>query len=113
MKIFLSSLENASVNSSEKAMAYTIIKCGIKMKWNLMSYFYIKSKIELAEFIRDNSQEVMIDSGAHSFQKGKKVDWDAYTEQYAQFIKKFDRPNVIGYFEMDVDNVLGYKKCLN
>ena len=112
MKIFLSSLENASGNSGEKAVAYTIIECGIKMKWNLMSFFYIKNRLKLAEFIRDNSEEVMVDSGAHSFQKGKKVDWDAYTEQYAQFIKKFDRPNVIGYFEMDVDNVLGYKKVL-
>lgn len=113
MKIFLSSLENASGSPGNKVLPYTLVECGIEMKWNLMSYFYIKSRIELAEFIRDNSQEVMIDSGAHSFQKGKKVDWDVYTEQYVQFIKKFDRANVVGYFEMDVDNVIGYQKVLS
>ena len=112
MKIFLSSLENVPVSIGDKALPYIVVERGIEMKWNLMSYFYIKSKIELAEFIRDNSKEVVIDSGAHSFQKGKKVDWNEYTEKYAQFIKKFDRTNVIGYFEMDVDNVLGYKKVL-
>lgn len=63
-------------------------------------------------FIRDNSEEILIDSGAHSFQKGVKVDWLKYTQQYAEFIKKFDKPNVIGYFEMDVDNIIGYEKVL-
>ena len=77
-----------------------------------MSYFYIKNKKELAELIRNNSKEILIDSGAHSFQKGKKVDWVEYTKEYAQFIKWFDKPNVIGYFEMDVDNIIGYDKVL-
>lgn len=43
---------------------------------------------------------------------GSKVDWDEYTKEYANFITKFDRPNVIGYFEMDVDNIIGYQKVL-
>lgn len=54
----------------------------------------------------------MIDSGAHSFQFGAKVDFEQYTREYAEFIKKFDKPNVVGYFEMDVDNVIGYDKVL-
>ena len=112
MKIFLSALDNGVVNLGEKSLPYLLVRKNISMRWNLMSFCYVKNRLELAEFIRDNSEEVMVDSGAHSFQKGKKVDWDVYTEQYAQFIKKFDRPNVIGYFEMDVDNVLGYKKVL-
>ena len=112
MKIFLSALDNGVVNLGEKSLPYLLARKNISMRWNLMSFCYVKDRLELAEFIRDNSEEVMVDSGAHSFQKGKKVDWDVYTEQYAQFIKKFDRSNVIGYFEMDVDNVLGYKKVL-
>lgn len=80
------------------------------MKWNLMSYYYVKNNHELAEYIRNHSEEILIDSGAHSFQKGKKVDWLQYTKDYAEFIKKFDRPNVVGYFEMDVDNIIGYDK---
>ena len=102
MKVFLSAIEG-QIELPRK------IK---KMKWNLMSYYAIRQRVENAIYIRDNSEEILIDSGAHSFQKGKKVDWDKYTEEYANFIKKFDNPNVIGYFEMDVDNIIGYNKVL-
>ena len=113
MKVFLSALENGSTcYNSKKSLAQFLLENNIKFKYNLMSYYYIKSKSELAELIRDNSKEILIDSGAHSFQKGKKVDWVEYTKQYAEFIKQFDRPNVVGYFEMDVDNIIGYDKVL-
>lgn len=102
MKIFLSALENGN---NEKILER-------KLLWNLMSFYYIKGKRKLAEEIRDKSELIMIDSGAHSFQKGTKVNWVEYTRQYAQFIKEFDRPNVVGYFEMDVDNIIGYDKVL-
>lgn len=102
MKIFLSALENGN---NEKILER-------KLLWNLMSFYYIKGKRKLAEEIRDKSELIMIDSGAHSFQKGTKVNWVEYTKQYAQFIKEFDRPNVVGYFEMDVDNIIGYDKVL-
>lgn len=113
MKIFLSALENAqTAGKPNRPIAEILVENNVEMKYNLMSYFYIKGKTQLAEYIRDNSQEILIDSGAHSFQKGKKVDWVAYTQQYAEFIKKFDRDNVVGYFEMDVDNIIGYDKVL-
>ncbi len=102
MKIFLSAIEG----NLELAK-----KMG-KMNYNLMSYYSIRKNIETASYIRDNSKEIMIDSGAFSFQRGKKVDWLKYTKEYAEFIKKFDRPNVVGYFEMDVDNIIGYDKVL-
>lgn len=115
MKIFLSAIEHNTLHLQEGNILYEMIRDGkIKPKWNLMSYFYIWQKkcLDVAEFVRDNSEEILIDSGAHSFQKGKKVDWLEYTKQYANFIQKFDRPNVIGYFEMDVDNIIGYDKVL-
>lgn len=113
MKVFLSAIENAQASGKNaKAVAELLVEKGIKMKYNLMSYYYIKGKISLAEFIRDNTKEILIDSGAHSFQKGKKVDWVKYTKDYAEFIQKFDKPNVVGYFEMDVDNIIGYDKVL-
>jgi hypothetical protein len=113
MKIFLSAIENAQASGKGgKPVAQIMIEKGIKLQYNLMSYFYIKNKTTLAEMIRDNSECILIDSGAHSFQKGKKVDWVDYTKKYAQFIKEFDKPNVIGYFEMDVDNIIGYDKVL-
>lgn len=113
MKVFLSALENAVASGKGgKPVAKLLVEQGFKMKYNLMSFYYIKSKIDIAEYIRDNTEQILIDSGAHSFQKGKKVNWVEYTKQYAEFIKKFDRPNVIGYFEMDVDNIIGYNKVL-
>ena len=49
MKIFLSSLENAFYKSNENAKKYRpvaeyILKHGIKFKWNLMSYYYIRKE---------------------------------------------------------------------
>ena len=111
--MFLSALENGSTcYNSKKTLAEFLIENKIKMKYNLMSFYYIKNKTELAEYIRNNSEEILIDSGAHSFQKGKKVNWEEFTKQYANFIKNFDKPNVVGYFEMDVDNIIGYDKVL-
>lgn len=109
----MSALENGStVYDSGEPLANYFLKNKIKMKYNLMSYYYIRKKFDLAETIRKNSQEILIDSGAHSFQKGKKINWEEFTKEYADFIKKFDKPNVIGYFEMDVDNIIGYEKVL-
>ena len=115
MKVFLSAIENSTSSKNSNGtvnVARLLVQQGIKMKYNLMSYFYIRKQKDLCFFIRDNTDEILIDSGAHSFQKGVKVDWDKYTDEYANFIKAFDRPNVVGYFEMDVDNIIGYEKVL-
>lgn len=111
MKIFLSAIENGYGEGTTR-LAPWLYEQGVHFKWNLMSYYYVKNRHELAEFVRDHSELVLIDSGAHSFQKGVKVDWVKYTQEYAEFIKKYDRPNVLGYFEMDVDNIIGYEKVL-
>lgn len=84
----------------------------VEMLWNLMSYQYSKNDVAWAETVRDMSRLVVIDSGAHSFQKGAKVSPDEYTHRYASFIREFDRPNVVGYFEMDIDNIIGYESVL-
>lgn len=109
MKIFLSSLENGVERAT---LEKWVTVDGVPLNYNLMSYYYLRTKEPLAEYIRDNSKEVLIDSGAHSFQKGKRVDWQEYTRKYAEFIKRFDRPHVIGFFEMDVDNIIGYDRVL-
>lgn len=84
-----------------------------KLLYNLVSYYYLRSEMPWVCQLRDVSRLMMVDSGAHSFQKGKKVSWDEYTLQYAEFIRGFDRPNVVGYFEMDVDNIIGYDNVLS
>lgn len=105
MKIFLSALE-ASPDGQK-------IIDNAKLLFNLMSFYFIRGKgRERAFEIRDKSELILIDSGAHSFQKGTKVDWVEYTKQYAQFIKEFDNDKVLGYFEMDVDNIIGYDHVL-
>ena len=115
MHIFLSALESshASVSDGGECVAEILARNGIRMKYNLISYFAIhehEKRRAAAYFIRDNSEEILIDSGAHSFQKGKRVSWDEYTDRYCDFIRQFDRPNVLGYFEMDVDKIIGLAK---
>lgn len=115
MHVFLSAIEGAREPSADggKFVADILISRGISLKYNLVSYFALdkdKNRRAAAFRIRDNSEEVLVDSGAHSFQKGKKVSWDEYTERYAEFIKSFDMPNVVGFFEMDVDKVIGLDK---
>ena len=115
MHIFLSAIEGAREPKSDggKFVADILVARGIRMRYNLVSYFALdkdEKRRAAAYRIRDNSEEMMVDSGAHSFQKGKTVSWDAYTDRYIEFIKDYDRPNVVGYFEMDVDKVLGLDK---
>ena len=115
MKIFLSSLENACTGDKKykiNNLSSKLLERGVHMKWNLLSYYYLQGKDEVAVQIRDNSEEILIDSGAHSFQFGIKTDFAEYTKKYAEFIKRFDRPNVVGYFEMDIENVIGMDRVL-
>ena len=115
MKIFLSALESAFAPKSVggQPIARMLVERGVQMKYNLMSYFALdksEKRRNLAYYIKEHSCEIMIDSGAHSFQSGKKVNWDEYTERYAEFIKEFDSPKVVGFFEMDVDLIIGLDK---
>lgn len=102
MKIFLSSLENNTAR---------IEKCS-PMHYNLISYYYGRRCDDRVRQIIANSEEVMIDSGAHTFQKGTHVDWERYTDEYGEWIKAHDCSKIVGYFEMDVDNILGYDNVL-
>lgn len=109
MKIFLSGVEGPDPSPAIKKL----MDEKIQFNWNLMSFYYINKKnYDYILRVRENSKLILIDSGAHSFQFGKKVDWDEYTKKYAEFIKNFDADNVLGYFEMDVDNIIGYEKVL-
>lgn len=102
MKIFLSSLENNTARISRIT----------PMKYNLISYYYGRNHEKRVQEIIWHSSLILIDSGAHTFQKGHHVDWDKYTSEYAAWIKAHDCEKIIGYFEMDVDNVIGYEKVL-
>lgn len=103
MKIFLSGLE-ASGEFED------INKRIDKYKYILCSFYYLKQ--DVFEKILNKTELMIIDSGAHSFQKGKKVNWEEYTRKYAKWIEENDCDKIVGYFEMDVDNIIGYDKVL-
>jgi hypothetical protein len=103
MRIFLSGLEASGE-------FWDIDRCFKSYKYILLSFYYLKQ--DIFERILDKSELIIIDSGAHSFQKGKAVDWVDYTKRYAEWIKKNDCEKIVGYFEMDVDNIIGYNKVL-
>ena len=110
MKIFLSGIEGSTAEDAIKR----VLETGKKLHYNLMSYYYLRGrKDDYGCLVRDNSEAIMIDSGAHSFQFGKKVDFVEYTKQYAEFIKDFDRPNVVGFsYYNGVGVVKDFKKAI-
>jgi len=100
MKIFLSALEaSPEFDKIDKHIE--------QYNWNLMSYYYMRSTNRWKQILA-KSKEILIDSGAHSFQKGKVVKWNEYTSEYANWIEHNDCDKIIGYFEMDIDPA-GYK----
>lgn len=98
MKMFLSAVESIAPD------------LGKLSPWNLVSMFYKPQKHW--QYIIDNSELVLVDSGAHSFQKGKTVDWEVYTDKYAEFIQAVDSNKVLGYFEMDIDKRTSFEHVL-
>lgn len=86
-----------------------------ELPYGLVSYYYLGSNKQKTfdEIISKIKGTLLIDSGAHSFQHGKKVDLVEFTKGYAEFIKRnTNNPKVEGFFEMDVDVVIGYEKVL-
>lgn len=112
MKIFLSSLEHGI--RLENSWLKDVKNLPFRLKYNLVSYYYLKNSgcLKRATCIRDNSELMLVDSGAHSFQKGKRVEWETYVDKYAKFIQTFDKPNILGFFEIDIDTIVGYPRVL-
>lgn len=72
----------------------------------LSSYFYCKNIPELTAVIPE-TRDFMLDSGVFSFiNSGKKVDYDRYIHEYADYIKE---NNIRAYVELDVDQLIGVK----
>lgn len=82
------------------------------LEYGLISFYYLRNQEQL-EAILKKVKYLLIDSGAHSFQYGKTVDFEEHTNLYAKFIKRnTNNPQILGFFEMDVDNVIGYDEVL-
>lgn len=84
-----------------------------KTPYVLVSYYYFRTKKTQEKLAKCYSQfkDVIVDSGAFSMINDykKAIDLNKYIDGYIEFIKKFD---VKHYIELDVDNVVGYKKVL-
>lgn len=96
MKVFL-----AGVAAQQKLLAGHLKKDAL---FGLESFYYVNSATER---ILDCFSDFMLDSGAFTFMQNSKtaVDWDAYIERYAAFIR---RKNIDKFFELDIDSVVGY-----
>lgn len=78
-----------------------------KAKYQLTSFYNVKEW--LIPYL-NNCKEYLLDSGAFSFMNSSKtVDFDDYIKKYINFINKYD---VRLFFELDLDNILGYNKTL-
>jgi len=75
-------------------------------KYILESFYYIQEW--QLEYLKEKSL-FLLDSGAFTFMTNskKKVNWDEYVEQYANFINK---NNVKYFFELDIDTIVGIKE---
>lgn len=84
---------------------------GENCEFALLSFFSLS--IKDWETILSKCDNILVDSGAYSFQRGKKVDFDVFVDKYYQFVKEnTNNPQIEGFFEMDIDNIVGYEKVL-
>lgn len=102
MQLYLATMENNGDKIS-----------GGNCEFGLMSFFYLKNNQEKFDRMSQKLNHILIDSGAHSFQHGLSVSWEDYTHDFADFIaRNTDDTRIEGFFEMDVDNVIGYDRVL-
>lgn len=75
---------------------------------NILESFYYTDEyvVKMIPYLKN----FMLDSGAFTFfSSGKSMDWDAYVEQYADFINK---NKVRLFFELDIDKLIGYNEVI-
>ena len=73
----------------------------------LESFYYARDNKVIQKLIPELGG-FLLDSGAFSFMQGKEaVDWDAYIEDYANFINTF---KIDLFFELDIDKIVGLKE---
>lgn len=91
--------------NSIRELTYPLLK---DIPFVLESFYYMRDyEIPLIE----KAELFLLDSGAFTFMSNSKkaVDWDEYLTRYIDFIKQY---NVRHFFELDIDNVVGYKEVL-
>lgn len=77
--------------------------------YRLCSYEYLRKKPDEIKVIH-KYKDFILDSGIFTFLNGREtanVDWDKYTFEYGQFVKKHQIKN---YVEIDIDTVIGLEE---
>jgi len=76
----------------------------------LFSYYELNKSNSLNKIFQELISlncNIMIDSGAHTFQKGVvKVDYDKFLNEYIVFINKYKK-HIEMYVELDIENIVG------
>lgn len=103
-KIFLSSVKGCNKEIMPNYEPYYILETFMDLKSDT------KRTEELMEWYK-RSKMFLLDSGAFTFmcKPSVNMDFDEYVSKYINFINKY---NIEYFFEMDVDNILGYDKVL-
>jgi len=85
----------------------------LKMPYILMSYYNIRDRRNIENYLKNCKKfgaEIMLDSGAHTLQKGKvSIDFDKYVDSYIDFLKKYGK-YFEAFVELDVDNIVGLER---
>lgn len=105
MQFFLATLENSLYIYDDMPDDY--------IEYGLVSYFYIKNNYSIMDLVLKKCKHVLVDSGAFSFQQGKKSNFNDFVLSYEEFVKKYaNHPRIIGFFEMDIDVIVGFEEVL-
>lgn len=88
---------------------YKNFEAAEKGSLNILETFYYLRSTNLLPKLLPSCRNFLLDSGAFTFMNNDKghTDFDAYTEEYARFINKYD---IKLFFELDVDSVVGLKE---
>ena len=117
MRIYLADVQSRKYLIKEQDMNVFLVgeqtcKNGKDANWKglfiLESYYYLRNNKEFTRLIQSYGK-LLLDSGAFTFMQECKnnVDWDAYIEEYANFINKYD---IKLFFELDIDSIVGLKE---
>jgi len=81
-----------------------------KVPYLLASFLYLRNNPELLQRVAPFKRFLMLDSGAHTYQKpSKETDWDRYVWEYAKFVSMYS--NLIDeYVELDIENKVGLEQ---
>lgn len=80
-----------------------------KLDINILESYYYARTNKVVDRLIPSIGNFLLDSGAFTFMSNSSlaVDWDAYTEEYADYIKS---RGIDKFFELDIDSIVGLQE---